>query len=86
MSASIQSCSETSDMLGQAALEVGCFVLVNDVALGKLVKHGAHQRQHGRGFLRIRRGAELADSIASCLVLVAVAVALLFVGADALEG
>ena len=73
-------------MLGQAALEVGCFVLVNDVALGKLVKHGAHQGQQGRSFLRVCGRAELADSVAGCLVLVAVAVALLLVGADALEG
>ena len=73
-------------MLGQAALEVGCFVLVDDVALGKLVKHGTHQGQHGRSFLGVSGRAELADSVARCLVLVAVAVALLFVGADALEG
>ena len=73
-------------MLCQTALEVGCFVLVNDVALGKLVKHGTHQRQHGRSFLGVCRRAELTDSVASCLVLVAVAVALLFVRANALEG
>ena len=73
-------------MLGQAGLQVGCFVLVDDVSLGKFVKHGAHQRQQGRGLLGVGRRAKLADSVAGCLVLVAVAIALLFVRTDALEG
>ena len=73
-------------MLGQARLQVGCFVLVDDVALGKFVKHGTHQWQHGRCFFGVRGSAELADSVASRLVLVTVAVALFLVGADALEG
>ena len=73
-------------MLVQARFQVGCFVLVDDVALGKFVKHGAHEWQQGSGLFRVSGRTKLADSIASCLVLVAVAVALLFVGADALEG
>ena len=73
-------------MLGQARFQVGCFVFVNDVALGKFVKHGAHEGQQRRGFFGVGRRTKLADSVAGCLVLVAVAVALLFVGADALEG
>ena len=73
-------------MLGQARLQIGCFVLVDDVALGEFVKHGAHERQQRSGLLRVSRRTKLADSIASCLVLVAVAVALLFVRTDALEG
>ena len=73
-------------MLGQARLQIRRFVLMDDVALGKFVKHGAHERQQRSGLLRVIGRTKVADSIASCLVLIAVAVALLFVGADALEG
>ena len=73
-------------MLGQARFQVGCFVLVNDVALGKLVKHGTHDRQQHCGFFGVGRRTKFADSVARCLVLVAVAVALLFVRTDALDG
>ena len=73
-------------MLGQARLQVGCFVLVDDVALGKLVKHGAHERQQRTGLLGVSRRTKIADSVSRCLVLVAVAVALLFVRTNALEG
>ena len=51
-------------MLGQARLQIGCFVLVDDVALGKFVKHGAHERQQRSGLLRVSGRTKLADSIA----------------------
>lgn len=59
---------------------------MNDIPLGKFVQHCTHDGEKRRSFFGVSRVAQVAHGIACRLVLVTVAVALLFVGTNALEG
>lgn len=82
----VDSQSKTGDVERQARLQVRRFVLMNHIALGKLVQHATHDGKHRGRLGGVLGGAELTHGVARSLMLVAVAFALLLVGTEALEG
>ena len=59
---------------------------MDDVPLGQFVQHCTHDGKKRRSFFGVGGVAQVAHGVAGRLVLVTVAVALLLVGTNALEG
>lgn len=70
----------------QAALQVGGFVLVDDIALGQLVQHAAYLGQQLHRFLLIGARADVPYGVTGGLVLIAITLVAGLALADALDG
>ncbi len=77
---------QRSDVFAELALEVGRFVLVDDILFGQLVYHRNHLGEQCGSFCLVRGQTQFFDRIAGRFVVVTIAQTFLFVGTDALDG
>jgi len=68
-----QQLSELIDAECQFGLQVGCLVIVDDVALCQLVKQRAYLRQHSCGLGFVGQCAQVANGVAGSLCIIVVA-------------
>ncbi len=59
-------------MVGQLGLQVGGFVLMDDMALGQFVEHSNHFRIKIRGFLFVSGLSQLLNRITRCLCIITI--------------